>query len=304
MQAVSIATPPFLHRKMVEDAIKAGKHVLCEKSLATNVEDARDMLTLAEESGLVHMTDFEFRYIPAWAFFKELFQAGKIGDLLTVDIKVFRDISRGRPWTWRHKAGLGGGSMIGDGIHFLDALRYWFGEVTRVAGTSRTYNKQATDKSTGELRSVETDDTFATILQFSTGAVGVMHYTSMALGGSGAHIEAAGSEGALAITPEGQVYFGSAESPRVPGGWLGFEEKKPTFTRLDIPQRLKEDHGLEYDPQNPLLLPFARVADQFIDGLDKGRPISSSFRDGYIAQLMMDAITRAYETGRWIDINP
>ena len=62
IDAVSICTPVNLHRKMVIEALEAGKHVLCEKPLGLNTEEARDMLENARRSGKVHMTNFGWRF--------------------------------------------------------------------------------------------------------------------------------------------------------------------------------------------------------------------------------------------------
>jgi len=303
VQIVSVATPPFLHFEAVKDALKAGKHVLCEKSLATNVEEARQMLKLAEKSGLVHMVDFEFRYIPAWARFREMIE--KVGTLYTVNVKIFRGISLGMKWTWRESRAKGGGGMVGDGCHYFDALRYWFGDIVRVAGIERTFAKEAPDPETGKPKAIDADDTFALLLEFESGGLGVVHYTSVAPGGSGAFIEVAGSHGGLALTANEEIL--ETPSERRPAGWhgyLGFDEMRVEPNRVEIPDRLKEAHGMRYDREDPLVFPFLRLVDQVVKAVDSNTPLSPTFYDGYRAQLIMDAVAKSYKSRRWISTKP
>ena len=62
---VDVCTPNHLHREMVLTALAAGKHVYCEKPLAFNLKDARDMLDAARKAGVVHMVNFNYRVVPA-----------------------------------------------------------------------------------------------------------------------------------------------------------------------------------------------------------------------------------------------
>jgi len=84
IDAVVVATPNFLHREIVLAALAAGKHVLCEKPLALNREEAEEMLRAAERAGRVHMTAFTYRFTPAIQHARRLIEQGTLGELRTV----------------------------------------------------------------------------------------------------------------------------------------------------------------------------------------------------------------------------
>jgi len=71
IDAVSVVTPDFLHRDIVIEAAEAGKHILCEKPLATKVEDAKEMVKAAEKAGVTLMVDFHNRWNPPFAMTKK-----------------------------------------------------------------------------------------------------------------------------------------------------------------------------------------------------------------------------------------
>src|SRR5688572_17903332 len=81
LDAVSIATPPALHHEMSLAALRAGKHVICEKPFALNTAQALEMRQAAAASGLTAMIAHEFRYASARMRVKELLDEGYIGDL-------------------------------------------------------------------------------------------------------------------------------------------------------------------------------------------------------------------------------
>ncbi|MEM0981948.1 MAG: Gfo/Idh/MocA family oxidoreductase, partial [Cyanobacteria bacterium P01_H01_bin.58] len=102
IDAVSIATPPFLHLEMATQALQAGKHILLEKPTALTVEEARQIETLAQQHQRVATLDFEFRFVPAWQHFAELLAAGYIGQprLIKVDWMVPGRANSDRAWSW------------------------------------------------------------------------------------------------------------------------------------------------------------------------------------------------------------
>ena len=90
VEAVSIATPPFLHLEMATAAIQAGKHVLLEKPTALSVAEARQIEQLAQQQQRVVAMDFEFRFVPAWQHLATLLSEGYVGTprLIKVDWMV------------------------------------------------------------------------------------------------------------------------------------------------------------------------------------------------------------------------
>ena len=79
IHAVIIATPNFTHAPIALDAIAHGKHVLCEKPIAMNADDARAMAVAADRAGVRHMTAFTYQFVPAMRYLKHLVMRGDLG---------------------------------------------------------------------------------------------------------------------------------------------------------------------------------------------------------------------------------
>ncbi len=106
VEAVSVATPDFAHREVVEVLAKAGKHLLIEKPLATSVEDARAICDAVEGAGVFAMVDFHNRWHPALRAFKEPLDRGEIGELQTMFGRLSDRIEVAAEWfTWSGKTG-------------------------------------------------------------------------------------------------------------------------------------------------------------------------------------------------------
>ena len=139
VDAVIIATPPYLHHQMVIAAIEAGKHVLCEKPLARNLAETRDMARLAEHAKVVAMVNHQYRYLPIRRRVKELIDEGYIGDPQSVSMIVFNSNladPEGTRFTWLMEADKAGGMLRAFGSHYIDTLRWWLGDIDGVAGAA------------------------------------------------------------------------------------------------------------------------------------------------------------------------
>lgn len=123
--AVVICSENAKHRAFTEAAAKAGKHVLCEKPLATTPEDARAMVDACEAAGVQLMTAFPCRFSPAFQQLLSTVQSGGLGDILAV-----RGTNRGKcPGGWFiDKALSGGGAVTDHTVHVTDLLRVLLGQ--------------------------------------------------------------------------------------------------------------------------------------------------------------------------------
>ena len=136
IDAVYIATPNALHRKWAIDALRSGKHVLCEKPLASNATEAREMVAVAEETGLILMEAFHWRYHPLVAQIQALLDAGVIGDVEGADAAF--DLADGRiPMAdirWDYS--IAGGSLMDLGCYPVQWLRWLLGQTPEVVTAS------------------------------------------------------------------------------------------------------------------------------------------------------------------------
>lgn len=167
VDAVDICLPHDLHKPVAVAAAEAGKHVLIEKPLARNMEEAVAIVEAAERAGVTLMVAHNQRYMPQHRQVKELLERGTFGDLLCVRADLNQDLilqteRMGGSAHWLHKKqGAGGGAIISGSIHKLDLFRWLFGEVKRVGSFQRTVS--------GRLQG---EDVAVTMLEFDSGLVG------------------------------------------------------------------------------------------------------------------------------------
>lgn len=121
LEAVVIASENVKHRELAEMAARAGKHILCEKPLATSIEDAEAMIAVCKTAGVQLMTAFPCRYSPVVQRMKSVVDSGVAGKIL-----AFRGTNRGRnPGGWFiDKTLSGGGAMMDHTVHVTDLLRW------------------------------------------------------------------------------------------------------------------------------------------------------------------------------------
>ena len=191
VDAVYVAVPHYLLASLTQQTLKAGKHVLTEKPLATSLQDIDQLIALAAERQLSLGVFYEMRYAPAHGMAREFIQAGAIGDIVGIQVQTLIDKPRtywqagysGRSINpWRSiKAQAGGGVVLMNTSHLLDALMYVTGlTVTSVSAEIGTL-----------VANVEVEDTAAATLRFNNGAIGSL--------GAGAHISGAHNEECCSI---------------------------------------------------------------------------------------------------------
>jgi predicted dehydrogenase len=134
VDAVIVSTPPSLHSAMSIEALRAGKHVLCEKPLARTPDECARMLEAAERANRVLATGFNYRFYPSVVKAKQLLASGLIGELDHVRSYAgysANDHNHG----WLHDVEvMGGGALRDNGIHLIDLTRYFLGEVAEIEG--------------------------------------------------------------------------------------------------------------------------------------------------------------------------
>jgi predicted dehydrogenase len=129
VQAVIICTPPALHAEVALRSMRAGKHVLCEKPLATNSADALHMVRVAEENGVVLKCGFNMRHYPGLVQLKRWADADELGHIIHGRCVYGRAKTVIRGSDWRAWSGVsGGGNLIDQGVHIVDLFRWYMGD--------------------------------------------------------------------------------------------------------------------------------------------------------------------------------
>lgn len=164
VDAVDLCLPHDLHAEVAIAAAQAGKHVLCEKPIACNQDEARRMIAAAEQANVRLMIAYCERYSNQYVAMKRLLDEGAIGTpfLLRIDHNQWVSMPEGH-WV-NDPAKLGGGTVAGSGTHRLDLLRWFGGDVLRVAARTRN---------TG-LTPLRGEDVAVIALEFANGALGEM----------------------------------------------------------------------------------------------------------------------------------
>jgi predicted dehydrogenase len=289
VHAVVIATPPYLHHQMAITALEAGKHVLCEKPMARNLAESRDMVKLAATANVVAMINHEFRYLPIRARVKELIDEGYVGEPQSVSMNVFRSTladPNDRPFGWLMEQDKAGGMLGASGSHYIDSLRWWLGEIHAVAGSTATMVRRRRLPDSSGMAGVDADDNFAFILKFANGALATVHFCATAPIDAGEEITISGSEGMLIVQGDGELF--------------GARRRDVGLRELPIPDRLS--------PKLPefshyLTRPTVLLMRDWIKAIrtGAGAEFSPSFADGAKVQEIIDGVIRSGVQGRWID---
>ena len=147
IEAVFVCTPVKHHYDAVLAALRAGKHVLCEKPLGCDYREAKTLFDEAQKAGKRHMVHFSHRFIPALAYLAELIHAGVIGQIyhvtgtfsqgfwFTDKNEPSKERDDAAPW----KFGPEGGVVQDLGPHLIDCCRMSFGEINRVQAWTKSY---------------------------------------------------------------------------------------------------------------------------------------------------------------------
>lgn len=186
VDAVSVTTPNKFHMDPTIDALNAGIHVLCEKPLAMNADEARKMCAAARESGKILQVALQSRFSGPARFMKTFIDAGHMGDVYFARAQALR--RRGVPgWgVFIDKEKQGGGPLIDIGVHILDFTLFMMGYPKPVSASGKTWdmmgkNPDLTNNFGDYDRSKFTVEDFAVgLIKFDNGAVVSLESSFMA----------------------------------------------------------------------------------------------------------------------------
>lgn len=293
VDAVSISTPPFLHYEMAKKVLNAGKHLLLEKPTTLNVEEAKELYNLALRNRAVTSMNFEFRFVPAWQRFAELLAEGYVGQkrLIKIDWLVSSRADGSRPWNWYARKDKGGGVLGAIGSHMFDYVAWLFGDIDRLTARLSTSIPTRLDPTTGEQKTVDSDDTGAMTLELADGTLCQVCLSSVTYQGRGHWIEVYGDRGTLILGSDNQKDY-------VHGFKLWGSQNGQDLTELAIPERLAFAEVFA----DGRIAPFIRVVDQWVLSIDRQESLPPSLKEGVYSQLLMDLAHESNETGTWVTV--
>jgi predicted dehydrogenase len=291
VSAVVIATPNVLHPPIALAAIAARKHVLCEKPLALTADDAIGMYRAAEAAGVVHMTAFTYRFVPAMRYTKHLVDRGDLGTPYHFRARRFQDFGD-RNLGWRQTKSTAGTGELGDMLsHRIDYGHLLLGPTRRLVADLRRF----LDVRQGTASDV--DDWVAMIAEYDRDVTGVLESTKLATGrganrGGQDIVEINGSAGTIVYSTQRPLELQIARK--------GDSDVKT----IAVPKEFHVYPGSPRDPGegDPVVTFRYDQTFEFIQAISEGRPASPSFLDGALAQAVMDAAVLSASERRWVDV--
>lgn len=197
---VVVCLPPILNREVVLAAAAAGKHVVCEKPLATSAVVAAEMLAACQAAGVFHGLGAGYRWSPAVRAIRGLIDRGELGEIRSLRASFLLDYAADPdvPLLWRFRKALaGGGIAIDTGYHLVDCARFLVGEIDAVQAIASTFIAERPlpgDGATGNrgdgagraggkaVGPVDVEDAAAALLTFRNGAYGVLETSRITFG--------------------------------------------------------------------------------------------------------------------------
>ena len=311
IDVIDICTPGSSHAEIAIAALRAGKHVLCEKPLANSVAQAQDMAFAAHEADGLAMVGFTYRRVPAVQLARQLVRSGRIGEVRQARAVYLQDwlSDAEAPLTWRlTKEGAGSGALGDIGAHIVDTVQFVTDQtVAQVSGTLRTFVAERPlltsaigltgTASADERGEVTVDDAALFAGKLSGGGLATFEASRVAAGHKNAlRFEISGSIGSVAFDLEdlnALQLFVFAD-----GDTAGF--RKILVTEASHPYIAgwwPPGHMLGYEHG------FSHQVVDLVKAIDAGEQPRPSFSDGLQVQQVLDAVGRsAADQGRWTQV--
>jgi predicted dehydrogenase len=303
---------------MVEAAIAAGKHVVCEKPLAMDSAEGEHLLDLANRAGIVHATNFNFRFYPLCREARSLVQGGSLGPIYQIYGRYVQDwLLKSTDWNWRLEPDLGGDmrAVADIGSHWLDLTRFISGQdITEICADFATFlpvrKKPLVPLETFagkelqpdeyEEREIRTEDYASILLHFSDGARGVLTVSQVAAGRKNRNeFEINGANGSVAWNSE-----------RVEELWLGHRDKASEVLLKDPGLMSEFGRSIVEAPgghaegfRDTFKMLYSRVYAAIEAGGPPEEPDYPTFADGVYALKLGEAILKSAHERRWITVD-
>ena len=297
LDAVVIATPTDTHHDLVLAACARGVHILCEKPLAYDLAQAREMVEALNARGLVGKLGFLFRFSPVMERMKQLVDEGYIGQVqllesLTINAQF---IDPTRPLHWKMElARAHGGVFVEYGAHSIDLALWLAGPIERVVAHGVTLVSERPTTG-GERAAVTVDDASSWMTQHSNGCESLFRtgWASLPIGGGGLRVY--GTRGSLAW----QLDPTTRRREWLLGATLDQPEPRELF-EFNPTHDPRTDDGIF--PLGLLARYNARLIASFVSDIREGRASGPTFADGLAAQAVLAGIRTSLDEQRWVDL--
>ena len=299
---ISICTPTFLHKDIVIAAAKAGKHIICEKPAAIGYPAARSMAEAAEQAGVLHYLNHNYRRIPAIAFAKQLVEEGKLGTIYHWRGAYLQDWSMDAevPLDWKFvKEKAGAGPHYDLNSHAIDLARFLVGEIKTVSAMMKTIIKERPlMNDSAQKGPVDVDDAAFLNVEFENGALGSIDVSRFA-GGRKNHnyFEVYGSKGSLLFDLErmNELQYFNREAPVELQGFTTIPTTQDSHPYMSAWWPVAHIIGYEHT--------FSNAIKDFVVALATNQKIEPNLYDGVKIMQVLDAALLSNEEGRRVDVS-
>lgn len=187
IQVVAVSSPNRFHKEQLVAAIRAGKHIYCDKPVVASLEDAEEVFETMRATGYAGKSQvvLQYRFFPATLRAKQLIEEGFLGRIFHYRGGYIHssNIDPMKPLHWKSdKSQGGGGSLFDMGAHTLDMMTHLVGEIEDINVLCETFIKERPQKETGQMAPVDTDDVALMLLRHANGAIGTLEATKLATG--------------------------------------------------------------------------------------------------------------------------
>lgn len=286
IHAVSICTPNFMHHELTIAALEAGKHVLCEKPLARNSQEARTMVQASRKSGKILQVALQWRFTGTAQFLhRYVQQEGKLGEIYYARAHALR--RRGIPgWgVFIDKEKQGGGPLIDIGVHILDTTLWFMGYPKPVSALGTTYAKFGHRQDVvglmgqWDVSKFSVEDFAVGLIKFDNGATVVLESSFCAnIGSDEFNTLLLGDKAGAFVDPMG--------NPPI----KIFTEENRTLYDI-VPAHL------------PSINAYHAEVEAFVDAIINNKPSPVPGENGFTLNAILDAIYESSQTGREVIID-
>jgi predicted dehydrogenase len=292
LQALVVVTPDDLHHPIVMEALAAKLHVLCEKPIASTVDQAREMYDAAEAAGVRHLVNFSYRWFPPVIHLRDLVAQGYVGRPYHCNIRYFAGYARDARYRWRYDRRRAHGALSDLGSHMIDLAQWCLGDIVRV--NARLVTAVAREGADGGSIDPANDSAMLTV-EFRDGAQGVIHLSAVAY--TGVALEDMQRQELEIHGAEGTIRLGLTLAS---GELVGARHDEPKLHPLPVPAALWGDVA----PTQILdvLTQHSASGRALVDAILGGYPASPSFLAGLRVQQVIEAAIVSDREGRWVAV--
>lgn len=317
VDVVHVCTPNFLHYDQCKTSLEAGKHVVCEKPLATSVQEASELAQLAAEKNLVGAVNYNLRFYPLNFDARTRIQSGAIGDVRLIHGYYLQDwLFHKTDWNWRLESELGGElrAVADIGTHWFDLVLWLTGAKimavmadfatvlpTRLKPTEEvaTFGSKLARSDALEEVAIETEDYATIMVRFDNGARGVVTLSQVSAGHKNQMVwEIDGSTASLRWQGENpnELWIGQRDDPNM------LVTKDPALMSESSRHVAGYPGGHAEGYPDTFKQSFVNIYNAITQADPDMPPAFATFEEGAHELVLCEAIQRSAREGRWIEL--